>query len=210
MLSRKCAILSQHFCLFGYFYHSSRTPRNDPSEFDLGKFDFHVGLHFLDYNWFSLMQTSFGDCCLFQLLQYREQGQLRAGVSPEEYLENATSFKPDSHKKVNWISVSYLSEPCLNMIVQIGFGPGELKIHGRVNPDAPFAYPLNVGQDLVIVEASNLVRELTFEWFKEYVVCQDQNWICDRSNSSNDRNYSSFSDTSDEDISDISDPDDEL
>ena len=71
----------------------------------------------------------------------------------------------------------YIPEICGNQILEVGFGPGELKIEGG-NLSSPFVYSVEGGDAVYFLSVFRLRSILTFDWFKENSVCHEQAWLC--------------------------------
>ena len=89
-------------------------------------------------------------------------------------------------KRLNYLLSFYLPECGVNSISKIGFGMGALKRENHRSgstdflPGAP--YQLKIGdQWSPKIPYENPKEFLTFEWFKSYVMCKDQPWICNES-----------------------------
>merc|ERR1712004_167556 len=96
--------------------------------------EFHelIGELYRVLNWFSLKKMySFetGGCCNEQSDMYKNFGQ-KNGLSPRAYLMHAMNFYSDSSRKLNFIEVEYDSELCLNIVLMVGFGSGDMTVTG--------------------------------------------------------------------------------
>ncbi|XP_075242392.1 uncharacterized protein LOC142337169 [Convolutriloba macropyga] len=175
-LSRQCSRYSDVFCLHGYIYDRSRQGRQlDASEVD--KFTQLVEKVFLRNNWFALPPNQIRMCCDDQVDQY-ERRAYRKGVTAHEFATKATDFSLTTHKHLNWLYVRYVPYLCSNLISEVGFGYGPLRIRGDFQT-APFIYPVKLGAEWIRFNAENLTSFLTFDWFREEIVCGKNTWICD-------------------------------
>ena len=68
---------------------------------------------------------------------------------------------------------------CLNVILEIGFGSGALKIDGKVSKDIQFVFPIQYERETVIYSNSQLTSgSLNFRMWKRQFVCPDNPWLC--------------------------------
>ena len=82
----------------------------------------------------------------------------------------------------------YLEEYCLNLIMDVGFGPGNLRRdhHSEVVEGQPYVIAgSDIGGDIGIQHIHSFVfpfddpgSMLTFHWFKHNIMCRDNAWIC--------------------------------
>ena len=72
---------------------------------------------------------------------------------------------------------------CANVISYISYGDRSvLKVDsdGRDVKNDIFTLPLNTNQEIFVFNGTaQLLSYLTFDWFKLYVMCFEQPWICD-------------------------------
>ncbi|XP_075257044.1 uncharacterized protein LOC142349398 isoform X2 [Convolutriloba macropyga] len=128
------------------------------------------------FNWFSLRPQEPGGCCYFQTSVYMEYGR-KMGLSPWEYRNKVTDFS-SAGKPLNFLMAYYDPKACANIITRVGFGRGQFRRIG-VKYGPPFIFPFRSRNDTVHFFFYTQVRKfLTFEWFKENVVCRDQEWLC--------------------------------
>ncbi|XP_075248094.1 uncharacterized protein LOC142341100 isoform X1 [Convolutriloba macropyga] len=176
----KCIQLDRSFCLHAVSYDdlfSLNRTYSDVDVFSLGdiiKHSYHL------INWFSLVSTDgtvSDSCCDFQEYIYKYHAQQK-GVSPELYIDHMFDFYTSPQKHVNYVQASYVRSVCVNVIIEIGYGVGELKIEGDILRSAPFALPINRGLDLKYIINNNFDLAVPFSWFKTNVICRSQPWIC--------------------------------
>lgn len=136
-----------------------------------------------------------GDCCKHQVDKYIIHGLLRKKkIAPDDYLEKLMNYK-DENRTLNFIMATYLPNVCQNMILEVGFGPGQLRtsFHPSVVEGAPYVLAgeelgdVGIGQiQSKTFDFYNVRSELTFRWFKHNIMCRDHQWICqDEAESSN-------------------------
>ena len=69
----------------------------------------------------------------------------------------------------------YNKRLCVNVIAEIGFGPGALKKKGA--HDA--VYILNPNEKgIFFFSQDHIQTQLTFDWFKRNIICDEQEWVC--------------------------------
>ena len=73
---------------------------------------------------------------------------------------------------------TYAQNLCVNVVSVVGFGSGHIRLSGGViNKN----YVIPVGQlndSVIVIPYETLEQYLTFDWFKENVICKEQSWIC--------------------------------
>ena len=121
-------------------------------------------------------------CCLDHYCHYFMFGYGLALLTPKEYYEKLTDYT-DEGKVLNFI-MAYHSPDCeANVIMELGFGKGEVNtIHSfrGMPPEQPgLPYLLKVGHHWAPkIPYENPRDFITFSWFKKNVICADQPWIC--------------------------------
>ncbi|XP_075262625.1 uncharacterized protein LOC142354251 [Convolutriloba macropyga] len=174
--SKSCKALGKNYCLLGMEFSDTQTNRL-PQETDIDVFKALLRLEFDTLSWYSLNPITKGGCCDVQANVYLFQGQHK-GLSPREYLDRIKDYSLE-HKHVNWIKAVFIPELCANMITEVGFGIGDLKIVGRTVGDN-FIFPrIFWGEYTVIQRAEIPTHPITqFQWFKQMIMCYDHPWIC--------------------------------
>ena len=119
-----------------------------------------------------------GGCCTYQTKTYLKYGQAR-GLSPQDYMERLTNFDSTDKRLVHVNSV-YVPELCLNVINKLSFGRGTLLFTGG-QMGTPFGIYIHSDQKWHIFDYVRIRTYLTFQWFKQNVVCTERPLICMRS-----------------------------
>ncbi|XP_063724137.1 uncharacterized protein LOC134851816 isoform X2 [Symsagittifera roscoffensis] len=127
------------------------------------------------YNFFTFSNT-LGSCCKHQVLMYWRYGT-RKGLSPEGYLKKLTDIT-DGGRQLNWIKANYNETICLNVISQLGFGHGFLRIEGNFKRHSDFLLLLQEGKQTHMFSPNNVTKVITFFWFKFNVICRARPWMC--------------------------------
>ncbi|XP_063729579.1 uncharacterized protein LOC134857136 [Symsagittifera roscoffensis] len=175
-LGNRCSQQSDYFCLLRYWI-SSEVKSRTPQETDESEFNSLINTTFNSYNFFSFHLTDEEKgCCNQQIKIYLQNGQ-RNGLSPQEYYDKLTDFQTPNMSAV-YVKARFDRDICANIINQIGFGRGTFKLIGdhRVGKDFFIHSPGNGG--IYWVPRQGLNR-LTFEWFKQKVICEGQPWLCE-------------------------------
>ena len=63
--------------------------------------------------------------------------------------------------------------------MQVGFGVGPIHIIGANNDIPTFFLPRGTMESVFLFTRETIERRLSFDWFKQNYVCQDQPWICE-------------------------------
>ncbi|XP_063725235.1 uncharacterized protein LOC134853206 isoform X2 [Symsagittifera roscoffensis] len=169
-----CLLYSNYFCLMSWFTRAKRERKAIDS--DAGNFFSMVVYKFHRLNFFSLAAIEHERCCKFQVWVYREKGQ-KYGYGPLEYLKSLSNFSSFG-KRLNYISAKFNDTFCLNIIYRVGFGTGELVMKGVSRNTDSLIFPPNFAPEVFLFHISTIQQELSFEWFKQKIVCKDQPWIC--------------------------------
>ena len=140
-----------------------------------------IRLNYLDYNMFSFRNSdrNYGSCCAHQTLVYIKFGH-KKGISPLNYLKKLTDFD-DKDKQVVHIHYMYVPELCVNVITKLGFGRGKLSFSGGKLQGKPFGMFVYGDQRWHVFHKDTVKLYLTFQWFKQNVVCAERPLICMRS-----------------------------
>ncbi|XP_075243961.1 uncharacterized protein LOC142338201 [Convolutriloba macropyga] len=119
-------------------------------------------------------------CCTYQTKLYVEYGQ-KNGLSPEEYLDKIFKFQRVGDKKVVFLKVRFHRPTCMNVISQIGFGNGDLKIIGSRNGiKGKFAFPaLGNSTAVPVFYGETIEAKLTFSWFIINILCLEKPELCE-------------------------------
>ena len=68
---------------------------------------------------------------------------------------------------------------CVNIVTQVGFGIGQLKVVGDKRMTKPFAIPrLGGSTNIYVYEAGKVKKDLNFTWFMHFVICKDKPELC--------------------------------
>ncbi|XP_075242039.1 uncharacterized protein LOC142336935 [Convolutriloba macropyga] len=202
LLGKLCSSFSNFFCLHGYWFETRQSNRK-PQWFDIPKFAIMANDTWQSINWFTFMTRkngknlrvssikSEGVCCFSQIRQYEKHGQA-FGLSPEDYMAKITNFSTPG-KNLNRLRVRYDCETDLNIILELGFGVGRLKIHfySPIKSNTSFAIiprfdpkttPNQLRKNLKPMYTFPFTdpgNHLTFDFFKKTFVCRAQPWICE-------------------------------
>ncbi|XP_063727422.1 uncharacterized protein LOC134854973 [Symsagittifera roscoffensis] len=176
--ARDCYHFSERFCYLGRFIArgaaseaaTMRVKRTD----DYYQFRDLIKLVYKTINWYSFEKVEWGGCCMKQLGVYKEWGQ-EHGISPQEYYEEVINFTSDN-RKVNLISAQYSRSLCVNIVTSIGFGTGPIAAHE--NHQATYILSPNTGGMIHFFPYDKIRDQLTWDWFKLNILCEEQAWIC--------------------------------
>ncbi|XP_075261351.1 uncharacterized protein LOC142353047 isoform X2 [Convolutriloba macropyga] len=177
-LGKHCMNLGKRFCLMGMYNRPSHSDEKGPN-YNRDRFDSMIGALYQRIHFFSFKDHEYGGCCDYQKETFLNEGWSK-GISLEDYALSLTDFRSEIHyKKLNWVKAIFAPEVCLNVISQVGFGSGPLRTAGTFSTEMGFAFPFTYGQENIIFSVKDLqIGELTFSWFKEQFVCQEQPWLC--------------------------------
>ncbi|XP_063714998.1 uncharacterized protein LOC134842541 [Symsagittifera roscoffensis] len=127
------------------------------------------------------------NCCYDQTTTYIVYGLQNKRMGPLQYMRKLTDYWNED-KPLNYIAAYYSPIHCSNIIFSLGFGPGDLKRdpHGDFLRGAAYSIPgLHAdskagipGIPSVAFNYHNPGAQLTFQWFKHHIMCQDHPWIC--------------------------------
>ncbi|XP_063722097.1 uncharacterized protein LOC134848527 [Symsagittifera roscoffensis] len=186
---RNCSILKKNFCLRGYFTDSPiatepflQTYYSPSPKLNLfrAQEEFMSLIYpiFQTINFFSFSTKRFGHCCDYQRSIYTIYGYGN-GHSPINYIKKLTDFSTKNRKHLTFIRANFEPSICLNVILEIGFGSGSLKIDGKVSKDIQFVFPIQYERETVIYSNSQLTSgSLNFRMWKRQFVCPDNPWLC--------------------------------
>ncbi|XP_075257302.1 uncharacterized protein LOC142349556 [Convolutriloba macropyga] len=180
-IGRKCKSYSNWFCLSGY--RTNQRLGRESQTSDREEFKQMIALAFDEINWFSFKpeDTLNGGCCSYQVNSYIENGQ-RNGLTPSDFMDKI--FQLNSGRVMNLVYIQARWNPHLrtNIVAQVGFGKGILKLsRGRGNA-FPFVIPPlgSSNEDEVYMFNGRTVRDnLTFRWFISNVLCEEKPWLCE-------------------------------
>ncbi|XP_063715250.1 uncharacterized protein LOC134842723 [Symsagittifera roscoffensis] len=187
-----CRQHSDYYCLDAYHtqnpYNSSQSRDLPPA---LEPMAAHTWFHILiEPKWIAINMIDYydtGACCADQVKKYLIYGLHNKEWNPDEYMDKLANYE-DENRTLNYISATYFAPVCQNIILEIGFGPGNLKRshHITVKEGEPYllAGMEMGGLGIAHVESksfsySNITQELTFHWFKHNIMCRDNPWICE-------------------------------
>ncbi|XP_075262845.1 uncharacterized protein LOC142354436 [Convolutriloba macropyga] len=176
-MSKQCQQYSDHFCLTSWLsnYHNNNR---EPSTNDYLDFWSLLLPVYYSINWFPLNdgKVEKESCCTEQFRTYTEFGQ-SVGMTPHEYFKKVTDLTTKG-KKINYIQAVFDATLCRNIIVQIGFGIGQLKIEGGSKITDLYFMPSHSELDIHLFNRLTIEEWLTFDWFKLNYMCKEQYWIC--------------------------------
>ncbi|XP_075243965.1 uncharacterized protein LOC142338204 [Convolutriloba macropyga] len=178
-LGRKCLRYSRYFCCDGYRMTKKQKDR-EPEETDRMLFEAMVRHSFRTINWFSLrdQDQANGGCCSHQVGMYAEYGQ-KLGLDPIEYYNKIYNYKNLGGRELVYVKARWHSKACMNMISQLGFGKGKLKVVGGRGLTTNFAMPPVGNQTQVpYFKGAQLRKRLTFSWFLRNNICGDFPFLC--------------------------------
>ncbi|XP_075264738.1 uncharacterized protein LOC142356847 [Convolutriloba macropyga] len=192
MTGKQCRKHSLYYCLEGYNTLTTRphlTKRSQLNECLVRK-NKELFSNLMQDIWQHINMIDLQDpktCCAQQTEQYLSNGLMNQQMSPEQYLASLTNYNNEDDKPVNFVSAAYIREFCINMIFEIGFGPGQLVFDSRfeLEPKLPFAiagieYGITGLPHIKtrLFHHDKLSNQLTFHWFKHKIMCLDNPWIC--------------------------------
>ncbi|XP_063728207.1 uncharacterized protein LOC134855601 [Symsagittifera roscoffensis] len=175
--SQLCHKYSTRYCYMGKVINAIKSERSAESD-DYSKFIELINRVYRHINWFSIsliLSREEGLCCVSQLGAYKKFGQDR-GLSPASYMEEITDYSGDN-KNLNFVKAHFNRNLCVNLISEVGFGTGELVINGHYH-DAFFLLSEGNNKMFHFFPYYNIKDQLTFEWFKLNIMCDEQPWIC--------------------------------
>ena len=151
-----------------------------PLPSDAKNFTQLIRLHFLDYNIFSFFKRdrNKGGCCTHQTQTYLKYGR-GYELSPQDYLERLTNFASRNKGLIHVKSV-YVPELCMNVIIKLSFGRGVLMFAGGQHGQ-PLGIYAQSDQRWHIFDKERVTSYLTFNWFKQNVICVEKPILCVRS-----------------------------
>ncbi|XP_063715588.1 uncharacterized protein LOC134842968 [Symsagittifera roscoffensis] len=177
MNSRICNHLRKNYCLLGYDYQVNHgTALLNSERIDRIVFEDLIRREYNKINWFSLNSNE--SCCRFQSDIYINIGH-KKGLFPISYYVRVTDFSRHN-KRLNFLKIQNIKEKCLNVILQIGYGTGDLMVTGTIDSSVPLVLPLMARRGLytMSIEAIKSRTVLSYGWFRTVVICADQPWIC--------------------------------
>ena len=71
----------------------------------------------------------------------------------------------------------YYRHLCVNVISGLGFGLGKMESRGTIH-QAPFVLTPNNKKMIHFFSYGDIRNQLTFDWFKLNVLCDEHPWIC--------------------------------
>ncbi|XP_075256279.1 uncharacterized protein LOC142348709 [Convolutriloba macropyga] len=179
-VGRKCLRYSRYFCCDGYRMSRKQKDR-EPEQNDKELFEAIVRHSFGSINWFSLRDQDManGGCCSHQVGMYVEYGQ-KLGLDPVEYFNKISNYNELRGRDLVYVKVRWYSKACINMISQVGFGRGKLKVVGGRGLTTNFGMPPVGNQTHVpFFKGAELRQRLTFPWFMRNNICGDYPYLCD-------------------------------
>ena len=135
----------------------------------------------------NLFYNAGSDCCRMQCMAYRTYGFSRMLLSPTEYISKMVDYS-EQNKRLNFIQAYYHPDCRVNVITKIGFGTGGLVrqnhpyIYSPYMPEIDYYFGNNDLSTSRKIPFGNPGQLITFEWFKQNMMCRDQSWICGRTN----------------------------
>ncbi|XP_063729275.1 uncharacterized protein LOC134856913 [Symsagittifera roscoffensis] len=180
-LGRKCQRFSDYFCLMAVWLNTRLTNR-EPQQDDAEQFRKLVEPNYKNLNWYSFREndiSSFSEgCCSHQVDSYIQYGQ-KNGLSPQEYYDKVFKIGRVTDKQLVFLKARWVPSLCMNVINQVGFGYGSLKIIGNPKLSRNFIVPPVGNEDLMMVVPKNQVKDtLSFSWFLVNLVCREKPHWC--------------------------------
>ena len=121
-------------------------------------------------------------CCVGHYCHYFTFGYNEAMMTPKEYYNRLTDYSEEG-KQLNYI-LAYYSILCdVNIILEIGFGSGDLQRVDHFNGE----YIQRVGTPYILKVGYHWTPEIpydnpgdfvSFPWFKRNLMCLSRPWIC--------------------------------
>ncbi|XP_063720355.1 uncharacterized protein LOC134846874 [Symsagittifera roscoffensis] len=179
-LGNFCLSLEKSFCLLGFHYRTRRGRAFNAriSRMEAARFNIMINPIYQRLHFFNFADNNFGGCCGFQVKQYVDEGMSK-GLTAQEYYNKLTDFAITPLKPLNWIKAKFEEGLCMNVIIQVGFGEGDLRFGGSFSDHFDFALPYKYGRQRLTVSLQQLQQNLiTFQWFKSHYICRDQPWLC--------------------------------
>merc|ERR1712062_566522 len=144
-------------------------------------------------------------CCQKQCDDYLTHGYERMFLSLPSYLNKLTDYS-EKDKILNYIEAYYDPLCHRNMILKVGFGRGALVRANHPSDEGGFiqqregysyllSYPYLNGLHANVFPYDNVQWHLTYWWFKQNIICRDQEWICDQEYAGSHRGEASRSNT---------------
>ncbi|XP_075243959.1 uncharacterized protein LOC142338198 [Convolutriloba macropyga] len=152
----------------------------EPQQNDTQVFKHLIHKAYKSVNWYSFKpQDQKNDgCCTHQTAMYIQNGQ-RRGLSPEEYYNKIFGFQIIDAKKLVLIKARWNRQLCANIVTQLGFGKGELKVVAKRGLNSNFAFPPIAGNyDVPVFIGATIQTRLSFTWFLVHVVCVEKPDLC--------------------------------
>ncbi|XP_075246392.1 uncharacterized protein LOC142339918 [Convolutriloba macropyga] len=180
--SRQCQRFSSYFCLHRYFIaveNSGNKTTREALDSDMAKFRRVIRDYYKYYNIFSFIEidSDTAGCCGYQVMTYMKHGQFK-GLSPSEYFQRLTDFSTEG-KRLIFLQSIFIPEMCLNVITHLSFGQGLFRMNGG-RYRQPMGIFIQQDQKWHIFHHYHLTKLITFEWFKNNVICAGQPWICNQ------------------------------
>ncbi|XP_063729276.1 uncharacterized protein LOC134856914 [Symsagittifera roscoffensis] len=178
-LGLTCLQRSNWFCLTGYWQNFKLSDRQ-PLSNDTSEFIKWVEPAYEQINWFSFKpeDAEKGGCCTYQVNMYMEQGQ-KNGLSPREYAEKTLQFSDYGEKNLAYVKSRWNDKLCANVISQVGFGYGSLKLVGGKGLTKKFVLPpLGGSKSMYLIHGATLKRNLSFSYVMTFIVCKAKPELC--------------------------------
>ena len=183
----RCREKSFYYCLQGYLaddsanYIDNNFDDDDLRQRLAHEFEIMIASRYSRYSFYGVV-SSVSSCCNSQRFHYLFYGYRILGLSPSQYFEKLTNYS-DETKPMNAIQYYYDPGLCVNVITSVGFGPGALRRNSlnSVNPwnfNAPLMFVLPL-VPRAIFSYENPRDTLTFAWFKNFIICRANPWLCD-------------------------------
>ncbi|XP_075258955.1 uncharacterized protein LOC142350858 [Convolutriloba macropyga] len=193
-VGRYCRQYSQYYCLDSYRTPSVEYNETLDTEFQNGMNPSATKAWFavlIKERWQIINMIDHEDpqlCCEAQSMKYLLYGHLRRKMNPEDYMEKLMEYWDEDNKPLNFITAVHLPLVCKNLIVEVGFGPGNLTRNLiPVKYGAPYiilgkefpGYGIP-GVNTTLFDWADPGKILTFHWFKHNIMCKEHPWICGR------------------------------
>ncbi|XP_063710853.1 uncharacterized protein LOC134839282 [Symsagittifera roscoffensis] len=171
--------LARNFCLMRFWLGVRQSSRIGQSD-DGHQFEQLIRPYYSELNWYSYREDEEDGCCSYQVTTYLQYGQ-RFGLSPEEYFNKVYNMGVVEDKQLVYLKARWNQFFCMNIIEQVGFGRGVLRIVGVNGQRARSKFmmpPLGEADGFFKFPAEHLQSRLTFEWFLYNVICEEKSWLC--------------------------------
>ncbi|XP_075256582.1 uncharacterized protein LOC142349054 [Convolutriloba macropyga] len=149
-LGAKCLQFSLYFCLMGLWTNTKFSNRR-PELGDREEFQRLVEPVYHELNWFSFKdEDSSRACCSYQVNSYIDYGQ-KYGLSPTQYFDKIFELGLSGTKQIVFIKAKWVPDLCMNVVNQLGYGTGRLRIIGSNKITKAFMVPPGGEEDPIFI-----------------------------------------------------------